>query len=174
MSNYAPLGVLLLLIAGCSDRTGVDVAGKVLNYGILTYSEEKAVEDSTMPSGKRWRGQDPTFIVRTNRVPARIGLHFGAQFEINNLSLKDGENVTVTVIHRHPPIPLQNGVMSTIHERLGTRPVKNGRAVGTAGWYFERESELVPGQWEFSLAYEGRTLCVQQFTVFSGQDVKSN
>jgi hypothetical protein len=80
-----PLGVLLAFIAGCSDRTGADVEGRILNCGVVTFSgEAREMEDPTMPTGKRWRVRDATFTAHTNRIPAKIGVAVHSLVELGS------------------------------------------------------------------------------------------
>jgi hypothetical protein len=95
-----------------------------------------------------------------------MGLNFGIQYEISNLPLKDGQEVSLTIITKHPPITGPAGKTSLSEQDIGTRPVKDGRASGIAGYSFDHDYELVPGKWEFVVVHDGQTLCSGEFTVY--------
>lgn len=175
VTSVCSAALITLLIAGCSGQSGTDPQGRILNFGLVTFSgQAREVADPKVPTGKRWHVEDVTFTVQTNRIPARIGVRFGVSYQISNLLTDDGTDVLHTVVYRHPPIPLPSGGTSTVNERLGTRPVSDGKAKGTAVYAFDEDYELAPGQWEISIVYKGLTLCSQRFTVYDEKSGKSN
>jgi Domain of unknown function (DUF3859) len=157
--------ILVLLLAGCSHPQG-EIRGRIVQYGTVVFGRADRVEDPSVISGVRWRVRDAVFTTTTDRIPMKIGLCFGIHFEICNLHPKDEQDISLTIITKHPPITGPGGKTSHFEQRTGTRPVKDGRVLGIASYGFDHDYELVSGKWEFVVVYDGKTLCSNEFTVY--------
>jgi hypothetical protein len=97
----------------------------------------------------------PVLLAETTRVPARIGIGFGALVETT-----DGvvlEDVTITITHPAYPdtgIEVERWATSLDHA-----------APGLVGFSFERDSELVTGRWTFEADHDGEQLFRIDFDV---------
>lgn len=156
---------LVLCLVGCSHSPG-EVNGRVTNYGTIVFGQENKVEDPTMTTGQRSQVRDAVFTATTSRIPAKLGLNFGIQYEIRNLPLKDDQEASLTITVTHPPFTNSSQKTSVVEQRIGTRPVNNGRTLGILAYGFDHDYELVPGRWEFGVIYDGKKLCSTEFTVY--------
>ena len=160
--------LLILLIAFCFSIAGADeVTGKIISYGIFAVpSKHNTQEVPEALSGKmRIYSGLPSLITATNRIPAKIGVHFGIIFEISNLPIRDGEEVELVRVYKYPTIKKPDGTTSQGYEWKPKEPVKDGCVVDYFGYGLDHDYELAPGVWEFEIKYKDKILCTQSFTV---------
>jgi hypothetical protein len=141
--------------------------GKVTSYGLFRVSgKEEIIHSPETPSGiTRVPAGTPILIASTNRVPAKIGVIFGFQYEIANVPAADGV-VEITKIARHPAITKPDGTTSKGFTFVEKQYITGGRVVGWTGYSLDHDYELANGDWEFEMQYAGQTICKQKFTVF--------
>jgi hypothetical protein len=159
---------VIVLALSATQLSGADVQGKVLNYGIFKKADkEEIIKTPETPSGvTRVPAGTLAIVSATNRIPAKIGIRFGITYEVSNLSAKNGEFIEVVKVTKHPAMTKPDGIASkgfTIVERVA---VKDGRAIAQTGYGFDHEYELVPGEWQFEMKFERKTLLKQEFIVF--------
>ena len=85
-------------------------------------------------------------------------------YEISNVPAPDGV-VEVTKIAKHPRISKPDGTTAVGFTSVEKQFVHAGMVVGFTGYGFDHDYELVAGNWEFEMQYEGKTICTQKFTV---------
>jgi hypothetical protein len=146
-----------------------NATGKVNEYGI--YRTTQQIPQDLVKTPESIVGLDKTpgrgmhLISLTNRIPAKIGVHFGMRYTLLNLPVPDGV-VGITKIARHPLMVKSDGTISTCYTNVQKQIVRSGWTAGFTGWSFDHDYELLPGPWEFELRYEGKLLCKSEFTVF--------
>jgi hypothetical protein len=141
--------------------------GKVTSYGLYRVSgKEEVIHSPETPSGiTRIPAGTPILIVSTNRVPAKIGVIFGFQYEITNVPASNGV-VEITKIVGHPVITKPDGTTSNGFTFIEKQFVNDGKVVGWTGYELDHDYELATGDWEFEMQFGGRAVCKQKFTVF--------
>ncbi len=103
---------------------------------------------------------EPPFVSRSNRVPAVIGLGFGAKsMTADMLGLSD---VTMTVTH--PPMGKDGITSQTFQTRIdGTTPA-------LTFYQFDYDYELVKGLWQMEASKDGKVLYRTTFEVIAPKD----
>src|SRR5262245_36041634 len=99
------LFIPILIVACYCIASSPAIQGKVTSCGLFRVSgKEEIIHSPETPSGiTRIPAGTPVLIASTNRVPAKIGVIFGFQYEIVNVPAADGV-VEITKIARHPAI----------------------------------------------------------------------
>lgn len=147
--------LILMLFTACALA---EPTCRITDYGILEEGELVAVTDEGGTASGKVRYFKPTNIQeRTDRVPARLGLRFGVKHEF--LDIPPNSVLQAAVIH--PGMKSFTGEMRTV-----SKGPKNPRDVGT-NYGFDREAELLAGQWVFQFHYKGQVLCEKAFTVYA-------
>ncbi len=105
--------------------------------------------------------ETPRFKPECEKVTAKIGTQFGIQVQINGAPELQVAPVVTRVTH--PPITNpETGKTSTVDQ--WDSPMNIGYA-RFAGWHFEDEWELVPGEWRIEILYQNKVLVKQDFKV---------
>ena len=158
---------LSILFGFCFVSFGDEVQGKVTSYGIFKVTEQREIEPAPQtPTGANQRLlAGPVLVTSTNRIPAKIGVQFGLWYEINNLPVHNGE-VEVTAIVSLPTITKPDGTTSKEFKVVQKQVSKDGVLVSWSGYGFEDDFELVTGDWDIKIQFNGKTVCAQEFSVF--------
>ena len=160
---------ILLLSLACLSEASTNInEAKIINYGTYrVLGKEEIVRTPETTSGlTRISAGTILLTSQTNRIPAQIGVRFGMWYEVGNLSGKDVTEVEFLKIAKHPPITKPDGTISRGFTFVEKQMVKSGRVIGWTGYGLDHDYELVVGDWEFEMQYQGKTLCKQKFTVF--------
>jgi hypothetical protein len=161
--------VVLLFTATHGLAQPTNATGKVNDYGM--YRTTQLIPQNLVKTPESIVGLDKTpgrgvhLISITNRIPAKLGVHFGMRFTLLNLPVPDGV-VGITKIARHPLMVKSDGTVSTCYTNVQKQIVRAGWTAGWTGYSFDHDYELLPGPWEFELQYEGKLLCKSEFIVF--------
>ena len=161
------LVVLLVLSVGCrSSHSSPKVAGRVLRFGIYeTPGEPVRVPIAAAPTGHgRLLSQAPVFIREAARIPAKLGVRFGFDFEITGLPAVPVELRAVAI---YPPIQRPDGSIGTSHEFTYPpfSPVR-GRFATSFGFGFDKDYELVPGRWTMQIWRDNQMMVEKTFEVY--------
>jgi hypothetical protein len=160
--------LFILVIAFCFSVANADeVTGKIISCGIFAVPFKHTTQEvpEALSGTMRIYSGLPNLIVATNRLTAKIGVHFGIIYEISNLPVKDGEEVELVRVYKYPTIKKPDGTTSQGYEWRPKEFVKDGRVVDYFGYGLDHDYELVPGVWEFEIKYKGKTLCAQSFVL---------
>lgn len=145
----------LLFIAACASA---EPTCRITNYGILEEGELVAITDESGTASGKVRHYKPANIrEKTDRIPAKLGLRFGVKHEFQGIPPNSGLQASVI----HPAMRSSTGELRTL-----SKGPKNPMDVGT-NYGFDREAELLPGQWVFQFHYKGQLLCEKAFTVYA-------
>lgn len=154
-----------------NSSRGLDsgVQARILQFGITTSAIGQTVDVPGDPTGKFLVLAPGTTSLETatNRIPAKIGVHFGCLFQLSGLDPNHGSNDEITVVWTYPPMDKPDGSVSRGFAVTGKARVDaDGRGTGWTGYHFQYSYELVPGEWQLLLKYQGNTIASQNFTVF--------
>jgi len=143
----------------------VGVTGiEILDYGIYMAEEIKSEENEGSATGKRTVVKDIKFISRTNSIQAKIGDRFGISFVMRGQP--EGKKVAIKTISTYPDPGIPNP-KTGIYKRKST--FSRQLAIGKKeliGYGFDRDSELVPGEWTFQIWYDGKKWAEKTFNVY--------
>jgi len=145
-----PVLLALPLLTACEPGCDIIVAG---TFERVDNPRLKASLDSTeglFPNLAPYRFAD-----ETEDIVARIGTGFGFQYALSGFM----ERKDVTATLWHPAVRDEKSGLSTSM----TVPWNPNRDSIT--WWFEREAELVPGDWTLRIEHLGRAVCEKTFRV---------
>lgn len=149
--------------------TDVVVAARILQRGIIRTGKVKEATALDDPTGRHLTVKTSSVFLETDtsRIPARIGISFGCFCEVSGLKKKFGDNAEVETVWTYPVMLKPDGSISRgfSFPDLSTANL-DGKGRGWSGYRFEKDFELVPGEWRLELRYQGRTLATQVFTVY--------
>lgn len=124
---------------------------RLVDYGVIceVILTNKRAAPNTESGVLNIIGPGRDFNVRTDRVPAELGLSFGLRIALPDGA--DGQTVKVTV--RHPPMGAKR-----ITRQRWTAPIAGGERILNL-YTFENEHELVKGRWRFTIeGADGKTI----------------
>jgi hypothetical protein len=162
--------ILLSVITLCAqESSALQVQGvSIVDYGLYTTEAlfQGKAEDSA--SGVR------TFVDaggvklfrETERIPAVLSFSFGVRYIVEGVP--QGAEVPITVKVLLPGIKdPDTGREYFVDEWVSHKKIGD---VTYDGYVFEKEWELVPGQWTIQLYHEGNRLAETQFIVYSPEE----
>ena len=97
----------------------------------------------------------------TDRVPLKLGVHFGYRYHLQFPT--DVRAVDLKRVMLHPPLTRPDGTSVTRSERTLRKRVYQGFVTGVDGYAFHEPYELAQGEWVFQLWYRDRLLVEQRF-----------
>lgn len=157
-----------------SDERGGQVhadlpRGKVTAHGLFRMRGSGWVQDDAASStGKTIRGATLEFVEETDRVPLRIGTHFGYRYWVKVSPDQDQPRFKRVLIH--PEFILPDGSRVARSERTITGRVTYGIVTGIDAYALSEAYELVEGEWVFQLFYDDELLTEQRFTSYWPDD----
>jgi hypothetical protein len=143
-------------------------SGKIILCGIIAPPMGEEILDTPETSSGKSRVTQSTnlvFLSVTNRIPAVMDIRFAFAFSITNIPAANGQT-KLTKIVRHPKMFKPDGTVSEGFTFQQPVFIQNGGAVTDTGYGFDHPYELVPGIWDFTMKYQGTTLCTQRFLVY--------
>ncbi|MGA2279194.1 MAG: DUF3859 domain-containing protein [Verrucomicrobiota bacterium] len=147
----------------------VGVEGRILHCGITTSGSGVKINAPDDPTGKHLlvTPGTTTLETETNRIPARLGIAFGCYCEVSGLPQQLGDKAEIEAVWTYPPMVKPDGSISKGFSAADLSRINtDGGVRGWVGYRFEKDFELVSGEWKFELRYEGKTLAKQSFTVY--------
>ncbi len=153
------LAAVTVALASATWAEEGDLAGRLLGSfeaGIFCAPETvgTSVAPDTVAGTTHVVEVTPEFLSNSRQVPAVIGIGFGVLAKAKRENLFD-----VTMVVTHPPMGPE-GV--TRQSFLTAIPAD---APSMTYYQFDRESELLPGQWTLEALYEGETVYRARFMV---------
>ena len=156
---------LLCLMAGAAQAAPADMTGpliKQLETGVIcpppTVGE--TIAPGTLAGVTHLVDEDPPFVSLSSRVPAVIGIGFGAKSMTADLMGLSDVTMTVT----HPPMGKDRVTKQSFQTRIdGTEP-------SLTFYQFDFAYELVLGHWQMEAVKDGEVLYRASFDVVAPQD----
>jgi hypothetical protein len=135
----------------------------IVDKGIYEVTLGQQTTDASTPTGVASAVDSFKNIEATTDIPGRLGLEFGFQYVI--VGEPAGAEVPVEITYTFPaPGLVDPADPKPVPESRITRDKKIGETI-YLGYGFENEWEIVPGTWTFAVAYQGKELAKQSFTV---------
>jgi Domain of unknown function (DUF3859) len=135
----------------------------VLDTGVYTVETGAVTTDPGAPTGEITAVPVATNVEATTEIKGDVGLEFGLRYVI--AGAPEGSDVPLDFVIRYPAPGLKDPAEAEpIRESRFSRDKSIGETL-YLGYGFENDWEIVPGTWTFEIAYDGRTLVTQAFTV---------
>lgn len=163
---------LICLLAGCSinltdNNTREGVYSIEKDFGYLFDRSEKGsykVYTKENPSNFRTISESEPYRHKTNRIPLKQGVDFGFRIELKGIS--NYKVKVLTFVIRHPEMLRPDGYYSSGY--IGEREFHYDPEWGFYyDWSYklEHDFELVEGDWNIEVKYEGSTIYGKTFKV---------
>ena len=147
------LAALVLLTGAAHAQTVSKV--ELQECGVYERKVEQREDDAQSASGKRTIVQDQRLVNETNRVPGRVGVHFGCQVVLQGTPAKG--LATFRAVLRFPPGARREEVS-------GSQAYNIGEA-GHVGYTFGSADALAYGEWTLQIWVDERKLAEKTFFV---------
>ena len=158
----AGLLAVLPLAGDAADAARVERID-VLDTGIYTVDAGAATPDPDAPTGAITPVPVARNVAVTTTIHGKVGLEFGLRYVIAGAPA--GGDVPLDFVIRYPAPGLADpAAAAPVRETRFSRDKTIGATL-YLGYGFEDDWEIVPGTWTFEIAYDGRTLVSQAFTV---------
>lgn len=161
--------VAVLLAGGASAQTveRVDIS----NAGIYRV-EKGTVEDApTTALGRFNVVRDQTLVERTQRIPGRLEVNMGMNFEIVGQPI--GELVTVRYVTHFPPPGLRDPKTGRVHLKSEVERQHRIGQLAFRSYSFDEPWEIVTGTWTLEFWYGAKMLGSQKFEVVKAKELPS-
>jgi Domain of unknown function (DUF3859) len=161
------LPLALLFFAACLGEACAQ-GGKVERIDIVesgiyraaTVSIEHAPGTAT---GKRNILSDTKLVTSTERIEAKVGVHFGMRYRI--VGRPGNATIKLMSITQYPAPGLKNPKTESVQTRGENSLLATIGQINYRGYVFEHDWEIVPGAWIFELWDGTRKLASQTFDV---------
>ncbi len=168
MVRYKAICILVVVLSFILPQNSFGAPnGEVVAYGIWkSSSKEKEIADASVPGGKRISISKVSVSEQTDQIPATRGIRFGFEYILSGFP--ENTSVEIRKVTQYPLIKFPDGKELTGHDRnMKYKSDKDGKVTGFAGFAFDEEYWIVPGQWTFQLWYKDENLLEQTFTVYT-------
>jgi len=155
-----------ILISSCSvfkkveKENTITVNFKELSYGTCTTKTIYTEKQKNSPSGELTLSNNFKLIEQTNKIPASLGQRFGVEYILQS-------NVTTDIIVEQVwifPTSIKNE-KGKIYKELRYKAEKPTNDETYSVYAFDKEFEIVKGEWIFQMIYNGNLLCEKKFYV---------
>lgn len=144
-----------LIAAPQRDKISPDVASFETGVICAPPSVGEAAAPGTVAGTTHIIDVEPPFVSVNNRVPAVLGIGFGAKTMVENIA--GIENVTMTITH--PPMGPTKATSQTYQSYI------SGVDPSLTFYQFDFDYELLPGIWQMQAEAEGRVIYRTTFEV---------
>lgn len=139
-----------------------DISARIIDYGVYGKNEVTYTKQANNPMGHINVTKGVDILTPTTRVPARIGTNFGFRFELNGQT--GGRYIKYVRIIKTPRLTNpNNGKTTEVFEDIISAPA--GRVL-FAGYMFEYEWELVPGEYTIQVLHDNKVLVEKTFHIY--------
>jgi hypothetical protein len=132
-------------------------------YNITTPTKKLSAPETT--SGTKETFDACVFTTRTQKIPARLGVHFGFMYTVSGLPANS--TVKFRKIVTHPEIRKPDGTTSKGYVTFldNTTSAEGKLSDQVTGYGFDHPYELVTGKWRIELWYGETKLAEKTYTV---------
>jgi len=164
------LGLILSLLAaaslaGCDRTTSQEPrldSIEIVDFGLYETEIMDKYEHPGLPSGEYNTNGETKLLEQTDRIPARLGVHFGLRLRaVGNI---DGAEMDVVCSDTYPGLP-DPGRTTPMTEGEFSQVFRLNE-ISPSLFTFEHEWEMVPGEWTFSFWHRGKQMAEKTFTVY--------
>ena len=158
--------VFALLLMLVTTQCLAEIHGEVVEYGYYQALEEiKRKENSSTPTGYVRKGGDVELIAKTAEIPILPNQLFGFKFRIMGFD-KELYAATLDLVVTHPEMTRPNGSKTTGYTYPVRVDVVDGVIENQSGYKFDKDYEMVDGEWLFQYWYKGKMIVEQKFQLY--------
>lgn len=143
-----------------------EVRGEIIEYGYYQQLGQLERERNfNTATGFVRTGSDVQLVEQTADIPMALGRLFGFKFRIRGFP-RDEVTVNLELVVSHPEIQRPNGTQISGYRFPVTLDVVGGKVESQSGYKFDKEYEMVAGEWKFQY-WRGKQLMLEQtFNVY--------
>ena len=161
----AVVAVCLFYVVANAEDTYPELKAEILEYGY--YQPEGELErqrNYSTASGYVRIGDNVRLVQQTTEIPKALGRLFGFKFRIRGFP-RDEVAVNLDLVVSHPEIVRPNGTRISGYRYPVTMDLEGGKLESQTGYKFDKEYEMVEGQWRFQYWFKDRLIVEQVFNV---------
>jgi len=149
-----------------SWQVQAELSSEIIEYGYYQQVGELERERNySTASGYVRTGTDVQLVEQTTDIPMTLGRLFGFKFRIRGFP-RDEVTVNLDLAVTHPEIVRPNGTRVSGYRYPVAMDVIGGKIETQTGYKFDKDYEMVAGEWKFQY-WRGDTLLVEQtFNVY--------
>ncbi len=142
------------------------VKAKVIKAGLFKVIRSGGLVNSAQTSTGKAISKPVIQLVKvTDKIPLIKDAHMSLQYRIWNLP-ETPAYIKLKRVLKHPPMTLPDGTVSTGSEYMITGHVSIGQVIAYTGYGLNEEYEMLEGDWNFQIWYQGKKLIDHHFTTY--------
>jgi len=158
--------IVLLALAGISLNVHSDPIGEILEYGYYQPTGDLQRERNyNTATGYVRTGSAVNLVKQTTDIPMALGRLFGFKFRVKGFP-RDEVAVNLELVVSHPEIIRPNGTHVSGYRLPVTLDLSGGKVESQTGYEFDKEFEMVAGEWKFQYLLGDKVLLEKTFNVF--------
>jgi len=163
MKFAVTMGILLSVVA---TQVFAEIAGKVTEFGYYQALEEiDRKRNNASPSGYVRAGGNVKLTKQTTEIPIDQNRLFGFKFLLDGFD-PDLRSASLILEVTHPEMTRPNGSKSKGYTYPVNIDVWQGISENRSGYRFDKDYEMVEGEWVFQYLYENKMVVQQKFNLF--------
>lgn len=164
--NRVTIFVCGLALAGFSMDVYSEPSGEILEYGYYQPGDELERERNyNTATGYVLTGSAVELVEQTEQIPLALGRLFGFKFRMRGFP-RDEVAVTMELVVTHPKIIRPNGTQVEGYRFPVTLDLRGGKVESQTGYKFDRDFEMVAGEWKFQYFLGTKLLLEKIFNVY--------
>ena len=166
------LGTMMLGL--CSWQVHGEIQGEIVEYGYYQpVGQLERERNFNTATGFVRTGTDVQLVEQTADIPMALGRLFGFKFRIRGFP-RDEVAVKLELAVTHPEIVRPNGTRISGYRFPVTLDVAGGKIETQTGYKFDKEYEMVAGEWKFQYWRDEQLLLEQTFRVYDPALLQGN
>jgi hypothetical protein len=143
-----------------------EILGEIVEYGYYQpVGQLERERNFNTATGFVRTGTDVQLVEQTADIPMALGRLFGFKFRIRGFP-RDEVAVKLELAVTHPEIVRPNGTHISGYRFPVTLDVAGGKIETQTGYKFDKEYEMVAGEWKFQYWRDDQLLLEQTFNVY--------
>jgi hypothetical protein len=164
--NRMMASVLALILGGLSLNAHCEPSGEILEFGYYQpIGELERIRNYNTATGYVRTGSDVKLVEQTAHIPLAKGRLFGFKFRIKGFPL-DEVTVNLELVVSHPQITRPNGTQISGYRMPVILDLRGGKVVSQTGYKFDKDYEMVAGEWKFQYFWGDTLLLEKTFHVY--------
>ncbi len=155
-----------LLSSVVSMQVFAEVTGKITEFGYYKALQEiERKKNPSTPSGYVRSGGEVALTQQTNEIPIDPDRLFGFKFHLQGFQ-PDMRSATLILQVTHPEMTRPNGSKTKGYSYPVNIDVWQGMSENRSGYKFDKEYEMVEGEWVFQYMYKNKMIIEQKFQLY--------
>lgn len=156
-----------IFVLAVSANAKAEISGEILEYGYYRQvGELKRERNYSTATGYVQKGAEVLLVEQTREIPAVLGRLFGFKFRIRGFP-RDEVAVNMKLVVTHPEIVRPNGTRVSGYDYEVAMDLAGGKVENQTGYKFDKEYEMVEGEWKFQYWLNEQLILEQSFNVFN-------